>query len=438
MGDWQAEKVDTFTDADGRFTDALPVDRGRQGTAIAPSREEVGRGLPRSAGGSAGGVGAYSSAATSGWPGFASPSSPAPSRWSLGSAGPGVPWLDRAPRGLCRGRPLIHARILNARDLAARAVTFYERGLARLEDRWQGSGETGDRFRIDGPSLSRTTSTSSAAAASSNCSRRRGPRPVKPRSPRWLLAPAAPTRSGNGSGRRRIAATPRFSRAAVRGRPRRPRRAWTPMPFAPGQRAPPLLTAAWPVYVLPAGGRRVVRAGAPGGSAPAAAAVVAAGARGAGPAGRMVPPQRSCTSRATWIGAPRNWRCSPTSLALLEREPVTTPRLEALADALTATGRTPSAGDRDGWRGWSMLRSRQNQLFAPIALLLLVGTQCAFAVDRWRARCGPAVPRWLDAIGEYEALAALAGYAGRKSRAIPFPRSSMARPSSRPRPSRIR
>jgi hypothetical protein len=41
----------------------------------------------------------------------------------------------------------VHARVLNARDRAARAVAFYERGLARLEDRWQGSGERGERFR---------------------------------------------------------------------------------------------------------------------------------------------------------------------------------------------------------------------------------------------------------------------------------------------------
>ena len=41
----------------------------------------------------------------------------------------------------------VHARVLNARDRAARAAAFYERGLARLEDRWQGTGERGERFR---------------------------------------------------------------------------------------------------------------------------------------------------------------------------------------------------------------------------------------------------------------------------------------------------
>lgn len=39
-----------------------------------------------------------------------------------------------------------HSRILRSRELAQRAVAFYERGLARIEDRWAGTGETGERF----------------------------------------------------------------------------------------------------------------------------------------------------------------------------------------------------------------------------------------------------------------------------------------------------
>ncbi len=39
-----------------------------------------------------------------------------------------------------------HSRVLRSRDLAQRAVAFYDRGLARIEDRWAGTGETGERF----------------------------------------------------------------------------------------------------------------------------------------------------------------------------------------------------------------------------------------------------------------------------------------------------
>src|SRR5688572_2221002 len=42
-----------------------------------------------------------------------------------------------------------HDRITRAREAAARAIAFYDRGLARIEDRWIGTGERGDRFRDD-------------------------------------------------------------------------------------------------------------------------------------------------------------------------------------------------------------------------------------------------------------------------------------------------
>ncbi len=55
--------------------------------------------------------------------------------------------------------------------------------------------------------------------------------------------------------------------------------------------------------------------------------------------------------------------------------------------------------------------SRANLLFQPLAALLLLGTQLGFAVERWRARHGAAIGGWLRAIGEIEALSALATFA---------------------------
>jgi hypothetical protein len=40
-----------------------------------------------------------------------------------------------------------HERILRARAAAESAVAYYRRGIARIEDRWQGSGSSGERFR---------------------------------------------------------------------------------------------------------------------------------------------------------------------------------------------------------------------------------------------------------------------------------------------------
>jgi hypothetical protein len=42
-----------------------------------------------------------------------------------------------------------HDRVLRSRADATRGIRFYERGLARLEDRWRGGGEPGERFRDD-------------------------------------------------------------------------------------------------------------------------------------------------------------------------------------------------------------------------------------------------------------------------------------------------
>jgi len=39
-----------------------------------------------------------------------------------------------------------HSRVLRLQELAKRAVAFYDRGLARIEDRWAGSGESGQRL----------------------------------------------------------------------------------------------------------------------------------------------------------------------------------------------------------------------------------------------------------------------------------------------------
>lgn len=67
-----------------------------------------------------------------------------------------------------------------------------------------------------------------------------------------------------------------------------------------------------------------------------------------------------------------------------------------------------------------LLNSRKNQLFAPVAALLLWGTQMACAIESWRRTSGPHIARWLTLVGEFEALCSLAGYAFENS-GDPFP-----------------
>src|SRR5438045_2348213 len=59
-------------------------------------------------------------------------------------------WWLAAPAGAFLALIVFHERILRDRERASRAVRYYERGLGRIEDRWVGSGEAGERFRDPG------------------------------------------------------------------------------------------------------------------------------------------------------------------------------------------------------------------------------------------------------------------------------------------------
>jgi len=98
-------------------------------------------------------------------------------------------------------------------------------------------------------------------------------------------------------------------------------------------------------------------------------------------------------------------------LARLEREQFQAPLLVELRAALDTQGVSPSRRIARLHRHIELLDARRNQLFLPIALLLLWTTQLALAIERWRSICGPRLGRWIDAVGEFEALCALAGYA---------------------------
>jgi hypothetical protein len=98
-------------------------------------------------------------------------------------------------------------------------------------------------------------------------------------------------------------------------------------------------------------------------------------------------------------------------LERFERESFVSGRLEHLLRELTIGGAAPS-------RQLGRLRRlveyhdwTHNMGFRPVARLLLWSEQNAMAIERWRARFGRQVRRWLAAVGELEALSSLAGYA---------------------------
>ena len=57
------------------------------------------------------------------------------------------------------------------------------------------------------------------------------------------------------------------------------------------------------------------------------------------------------------------------------------------------------------------VEARRNQIFLPLSWLLGLGTQLAFAIERWRAEYGEALVGWVDTLGTLEAVVALSGYA---------------------------
>ena len=62
----------------------------------------------------------------------------------------------------------------------------------------------------------------------------------------------------------------------------------------------------------------------------------------------------------------------------------------------------------------ALLESRKNVLFAIPAAAIAWTTQIGCAIDAWRARVGPHVVAWIDAVGEFEALCAMATYAAER------------------------
>ena len=303
---------------------------------------------------------------------------------------------------------LVHDRLLTGRVRARRAVRFYDRGIARLEDRWSGTGVTGQAYLpadhvyaadldLFGPgSLFELISQARLAA---------GERTIAD----WLLQPADPQEI-------------RARQAAVEElRPRVDLRerlslvgeevaGWLDTShLAEWGQSPPLLNsaAARAAAVVLAALNVVTLVGAfaadwwPGWFALAGIASVIYSflwrARVSKVLASANAPLTSCS-------------CSPTCWQS-SKQPAVTPRLQAVLARLTATG-APASPASISCGGSSARPSRAaTSFFVPIAALLLWGTQCAWAIEAWRRQNGPALAGWIAAAGEFEALASISGYA---------------------------
>ncbi len=86
-------------------------------------------------------------------------------------------------------------------------------------------------------------------------------------------------------------------------------------------------------------------------------------------------------------------------------------RLTELRETLSRDGVSASRILRSLQRTVNLRDAQRNQLFAPIGFFLLWDVFLSIAIDRWRTRFGKELVGWLEAIGEWDALLALGGYA---------------------------
>jgi MutS domain V len=328
-------------------------------------------------------------------------------------------WWLAAPAAAFLSLLVFHERVLRTRQLAERAVRYYERGIGRLEDRWAGAGEPGERYRNPAHPYAEDLDLFGKGGLFELLSTART-RSGEDTLAQWLLQPAG-------------AETVVERQAAV-------------------AELRPKLDLREELALL---GEDVRATGDPGkliGWAEAPAALTSRRARIAAaalslamfaglvcwawfstPASRVAVLCLLAVNTAFgWqfreqvlrvVGhagdAARDLALLSTVLALVEREPFVSPRLAQLRADLEST---PPASRRIAklTRLIELLDSRDNWLLRLAGPPLLYSTQLAFAIEAWRAECGPHVRRWIEAMGEFEALSALAGYAYERPQ-DPFP-----------------
>jgi hypothetical protein len=123
--------------------------------------------------------------------------------------------------------------------------------------------------------------------------------------------------------------------------------------------------------------------------------------------------RRNATAKA--IGdaekASRDLQLLSLVLARIEREQFKTDPLKKLLSILIGKDLPPSRLIARLNFLLTLLDSRHNPFFAPIAFILLWEIQLSFFVEDWRRAHGAAIEVWISTVAQFEALSSLAGYA---------------------------
>jgi hypothetical protein len=300
-----------------------------------------------------------------------------------------------------------HDSILRARAAAQRAISFYERGLARLEDRWSGSGEPGERFRDDRHPYANDLDIFGRGSLFELLSLART-RAGEETLADWLTRPAVPDEAGA----RREAVTELTPALDLREA-----LSLAGSDVAAGVDSSGLVTWAEGSAVLSGSWQR------------RAAAVLTVCAIGAtvywlatdeygylvavlvAEALFSIPQRRSVERALHGADAPaRDLDVLAHVLSRLERERFTSARLSELRRRLDTDGIAASRAIHRLHRLMELHDWQHNLFFAPLAAALLWGTHLAWAIEAWRRAHGCHVRAWLSTVGEFEALSSLSAY----------------------------
>jgi hypothetical protein len=326
-------------------------------------------------------------------------------------------WAAAAPILIFIGIAAYHSRVLRARDLAQRAVAFYQNGLARIEDRWAGMGETGERF--DSPHHVYASDLDLFGDGSlfqlmSTARTRIGEEVLA----RWLLAPAPieTIRERQSSVTELREEIDLREDLAILGEDA-------------GSGVHPDALRKWGEAPVELHSRWVPRV------APVLAVLAAAAAFVWGYKGLATPFLLLLLIEgfiAYRLRKPMDLVLEETEhafhdldllSAVLERVEAHTfraPRLAELQRQLSSTGVASSQAIAKLRTLVDLINSRDNMFLRIIDVPLLYSVQVAFAAERWRQAHGKALRLWLSAIGEIEALLSLAAYSYEHP-ADPFP-----------------
>ena len=311
---------------------------------------------------------------------------------------------------------VVHARVLNRNERAARAKELYEHGIARIEDRWSGIGADGHRFLGEHPyahdldlfgagSLFQLLNVARTEAGETTLAD-------------WLKAPASieeATARQTGVAELRgkiefreevavIAAEARVSRTGSLTR-------WTsaePVGFGSPHAVLFAVLALITAVVVPAALAGWIPGAVAFGWVVVQAAIAWFWRR------QMHEVLNRVDAAAYDLGL------LTEVLARIERETFTSGRLTAIHRVLVVDGEQPSRRIARLQKYIAARDALRNEFVRPIALLLLVRIQSAVAIDRWHATYRRSLAAWLDAIGEMEALASLATFSFEHP-ADPFP-----------------